>query len=105
MLHAARWKCRTQKIAQKSPSGHHRTTLLGYIFATEARIDNQKKRVKQQYLPTCPYNIVNFGLLVAETVSLVWGTPANFNSFRVLAASLHGTHGTLVLGVSETLRR
>ena len=27
MLHASRWKCRTQKIAKKSPSGHHRTTL------------------------------------------------------------------------------
>jgi len=44
--HAARWKCR----AQKSPSGHHRTTLSGYIFATKARIDNRKKLVKQQYV-------------------------------------------------------
>ena len=26
-----------QKIAKNSPSGHHRTTLSGYIFATEAR--------------------------------------------------------------------
>jgi len=34
----------------KSPSGHHRTTLLGYIFATNAYIDNRKKIVKQQYL-------------------------------------------------------
>ena len=49
MLHAARWKCRTQKIAKKLPSGHHRT-LWGYIFATKARIDNRKKVVKQQYL-------------------------------------------------------
>jgi len=30
------------------------------------------------------------------------GTPANFNGFRVLAALLHGT---LVVGVSQTLRR
>ena len=43
VLHAARWKCRTQKIAKKSPSAHHRTTLSGYIFATKARIDNRKK--------------------------------------------------------------
>ena len=43
LLHAARWKHRTQKSRQKSPSGHHRTTLLGYIFATKARIDNRKK--------------------------------------------------------------
>jgi len=36
------------------------------------------------------YNMVNFGVLAAEIVSLVWGTPANFNLFRVLAALLHG---------------
>ena len=27
--------------------------------------------------------MVNFGLLSAEILSLVWGTPANFNGFRV----------------------
>jgi len=40
---------------------------------------------------TCPHNMVNFGPLAAEIVSLVWGTPANFNGFRVLAALLHDT--------------
>ena len=35
--------------------------------------------------------MVNFGPLAAEIVSLVWGTPGNFNGFRVLAALLHGT--------------
>jgi len=50
LLHGARCKYRTQKVAKKSPSGHHRTTLSGYIFATKARIDNRKKLVKQQYL-------------------------------------------------------
>ena len=29
--------------------------------------------------------------IAAEIVSLVWGTPVNFNGFRVLAALLHGT--------------
>jgi len=42
------------------------------------------------------------GPLETEIVSLVWGTPANFNGFRILAALLHGTP---VLGVSQTLRR
>ena len=28
---------------KKSPSRHHRTTLLGHIFATKACIDNRKK--------------------------------------------------------------
>ena len=35
--------------------------------------------------------MVNFGPLAAEIVSLVWGTPANFNEFRVLAVLLHDT--------------
>ena len=30
--------------------------------------------------------MVNFGPLAAEIVSLVWGNPANFNGFHVLAA-------------------
>jgi len=46
--------------------------------------------------------IVNFGALTAEIGSGVWGTPANFNGFRVLTTLLHGT---LVVGVSQTLRR
>ena len=32
--------------------------------------------------------MVNFGPLAAEIVSLVWGIPANFNGFRVLASLL-----------------
>jgi len=51
VLYVARWKCRTQKIAKNSPSGHHRTTSLGYIFTIKARIDNRKKIVKQRCLP------------------------------------------------------
>ena len=33
--------------------------------------------------------MVNFSRLAAEIVSLVWGTPANFYGFGVLAALLH----------------
>jgi len=42
---AARSSLKTQdaKNRQKSPSGHHRTTLSGYILANKARIDNRKK--------------------------------------------------------------
>jgi len=101
-LHAARWKYRTQKWRKNSPSGHHPTTLSGYIFATKARIDNRKKLLSSNTYSTGPYNMVkNFGILAAEIVLLVWGTPANFNEFHVLAALLHGTP---VLGVRQTLR-
>ena len=45
--------------------------------------------------------MVHFGPLAAEIGLVVWGTPANFNGFRVLAALLHGT---VVVGVSKALR-
>ena len=91
MLHAARCKCRTQKSRQKSPSGHHRTTLSGYIFATKARIDNQKNLLSSNMSSTCSHDMVNFGLLAPEIRPVVWGTPTNFNGFRVLAALLHSS--------------
>jgi len=46
--------------------------------------------------------MVNFRLLAAEIDPVAWGTPSNFNGFRILAALMHGTP---VLGVSQTLRR
>jgi len=50
---------------------------------------------------TCPHSMANVGPLTAEIGLGVWGTPANFNRFRVLAALLHGT---VIVGVSQTLR-
>jgi len=45
---------------------------------------------------------VNVGVLAAEIDPVVWGTSANFNGFRVLAALLHSSQ---IAGVSQTLRR
>jgi len=76
-------------MTQKLPSRRHRTTLSGYIFATKSRINNRKKNLLSSNISsTCSYNMVNFGPLAAEIVSLVWGTPANFNGFHVLASLL-----------------
>jgi len=61
-----------------------------------------KKLLNSHVSPTHPNNMVNFGPLAAEICWRVWGTPAHFNGFRVLAALLHGT---VVVGVSQTLRR
>jgi len=92
-----------QKSYQKSSSGHHCTTLSGYIFATKARIDNWKENLLSTNMSsTCPYNMVNFGPLAAEIGLPVWGTPANFNGFRVLAALLYSSQ---VVSVSQTLWR
>jgi len=62
----ASWKWRTQNIAKNSPSAHHRTTLSGHIFATEARIDNQINLLNSNISSTCTYNMVNFGTLKAH---------------------------------------
>jgi len=52
---------------KKSPSGYHRTTLSGYIFATKACIDSRKKTpINSNISPTCPHNMVNFGPLATE---------------------------------------
>ena len=53
----------------------------------DVRIDNQKKNLLNTNVsPTCPHNTVNFDPLTAEICLRVWGTPANFNGFCVLAA-------------------
>ena len=87
---------------KKSSFWHHRKNLSGYVFGTKALIDNRKNLLSSNSSSTCRHNMVNFGPLTAEIGSRVWGTHANFNGFRVLAALLHGT---LVVGVSQTLRR
>ena len=46
--------------------------------------------------------MVNLGPLTAEIDWWVWGTPSYFNGYRVLAVLLHDT---LLVGVSQTLRR
>jgi len=40
----------------------------------------------------CPCNMVNFGPLTAEIGWRVWGTPANFNVFRVFTSLLQQHH-------------
>jgi len=101
---SANLECRSQMYCmrlsgnaacKKSPSGHHRTTLSDHIFPTKTHINNWKKKLFSSNISsTCPYNMVNFSLLVAQIISLVWGTPANFNGFRVLASLLQQGRST-----------
>ena len=82
----------------------HLATIIQLCQAVSSQLRHvstlEKKLVKQQYLRTCPHNILNFRPLAAEICWRVWGTPANFNGFGVLAALLHGT---LVVRVNQTL--
>ena len=50
--------------------------------------------VSSNIFSTCSHNIVNFGPLAAEIGPVVWGTPANFNGFRILAALLQRCRST-----------
>ena len=70
-----------KKNSQKSPSGHHRTTLSGYIFATMAHIDNRKNLLSSIISSTRPHNMVKFGRLAAEIVSLVWASQLIWTPF------------------------
>jgi len=103
MLLAARYKYGTQKKSPKiaiwAPS-HTFVRLYLRNYSTYWQLD--KNLLSSNISSTCPDNMVNLGSLAAEIVSLVWGTPANFNGFHVLAALLHGTP---VVGVSQTLWR
>ena len=100
--------CSTRLAANAGPKKVTKNRHLGTIPQLCRAISSQLRHVstigKKNLLssnisPTCLHNMVNFSPFAAEIVSLVWGTPGNFNGFRVLAALLHGT---LVLGVSQT---
>ena len=101
MLHTAPEKCRTKKIVKNSPSGHHSTICRAISSQLRHVSTIGKKLLNSNISPSCCYNMVNFGLLDAEIVSSVWGSPGNFNGFRFLAELLHSI---LVLGVSDSLR-
>ena len=98
VLHAARWKYRTQKVAILAPS--HNCVGL-YLRSLVMYRQSEKNLLNTDTSSTCPHNMVNFSLLTAEICWRVCGTPANFNGFCIVAALLHGT---LVVGVSQTLR-
>ena len=99
VLHAARWKYMTQKIDR------HFGTIAQLCRAISSELRHVstigKNLFNSNTSSTCPHNMVNFGLLPAEICWWVRGTPANFNGFRVLAVLVHGT---LLVGVSQTLR-
>jgi len=50
---------------------------------------NWKKNLLNSNISSkCPHNVMNLGPLTAEIGSVVWGIPANFNRFCILASLL-----------------
>jgi len=93
VLHAARWKYMQGR--KNDAKNRHLGTISQLCPAVSSQLRHVsttgKKLVKQQYLLHMSRNMVNFGPRTTEIGSGVWGTLANFNGFRVLAALLHGT--------------
>jgi len=93
---------------KKSPKNRHLCIIVQLCRAISSQLRHvstiRKKLVKQQYLlqMSPQYGELIYGLLAAEIGPVVWGTRANFDGFRVLAALLHGSQ---VVGVSQTLQR
>ena len=78
---------------KKSPKSRHLATIAQLCRAIPSQLRHVstigKKLLSSNISSTCPHNMVNFIVLAADIVSLVWGTPANINGFRVLASLLH----------------
>jgi len=98
MLHAAHWKCRTQIFAIWAPS-HNFVGL--YLRNYDTYRQSEKKNLLNSNVS--PHMSPEYGELRPtngwdEFRSL--GPPAHFYGLLVLAALLHGS---LVLGISQTL--
>jgi len=84
-----------QKIAKKIAVWAPSHNFVGLYLPNEGTYrQSEKNMLSSNISSTCPHNMVNFSLLAAEIISLVWGTPANFNGFRVLASLLQRRRST-----------
>jgi len=89
----------------KSPKIRHLGTIAQLCRAVSSQLRHastiwKKNLLNSNICLTRPHNMVNFSVLVAEICWRVWGTPANFNGFRILAAltaqnSSSGRHSNL----------
>ena len=67
----------------------HTTAQIGRAISSKLRHrQSEKKLLNASISSTSPHNMVHVGPLTTEIGSGVWGTPANFNGFRVLASLL-----------------
>jgi len=109
--HGVNLECRFEMCCawlagMQDPKNRHLGTIaqLCWVMSSQLRhvLTIKKNFLSSNISSTCSHNMVNFGPLAAEIGPVVWGTPANFSGFHVLAALLHST---LVVVVSQTLRR
>ena len=78
-------KYRMQKVTISAPL--HDFVML-YLCNQGMYRQLEKNSLNSNISSRCPHNMANFGPLTAQIGLPVWGTPANFNRFGVLAALL-----------------
>ena len=70
---------------KKSPKSRHLGTIPRHCRAISSQLRHlsiiEKNLLSINSSSTSTHNMVNFGPLAAEIVSLVWGTPANSTAF------------------------
>jgi len=75
----------------QGPKSRHLGTTAQLCLAISSQLRHVltigKKLLNSNISSTCPRNMVNFSLLAAEIISLVCGTPKNFNGFRFVTAA------------------
>jgi len=74
VLHAARSKCRTQKIATCAPSRN----IVRLYLRNEGMYRQPEKMLNSNVSSTCTHNMANFGPLTAEIGWRIWSTPSKF---------------------------
>jgi len=95
---SANLECRSEmccmRLAEKyrTQKNRHLRTIAQLCRAVSSKLRHVstigKKLLNINISSTCLHNMANFGTLTAEIGSGVWGTPANFNGFRVLPSLL-----------------
>jgi len=84
VLECMSYMCCTRLAGNAGPKKSPKIGRLGNIAHLCRAISSQLRHVStigknllnSNISPTCPHNMVNFGPLVAEIVSLVWGHPS-----------------------------
>jgi len=91
-------------MMQKLRKNRHLGTIVQLCRAMSSQLTHVstigKNLLNINISSTCLHNMVNVGPLTAEFGLPVWGTPANFNGFRVLASLLLRRRST---DVNQTL--
>ena len=93
--------CCTQLAGNTGRRNDAKSRHLGTITHLCWAVSSQLRRIStiRKNLLNCNTSSRCRNTVKQPTNGRVWGTPTNFNGFRVLAALLHGT---LVVGVSQT---